>query len=74
MICVKAMPNWSFVKRQHKFDKPRYLFTNTHKLKTKTHMFYDKKRRIFYIFNGKKNHHNMKQWSELHILTNFSMT
>jgi len=37
---AKAMPNWNFVKRQLKFDKPRYLFTKTHKPKTKT--FYDK--------------------------------
>ena len=25
------MPNWNSVKRQLKFDKPRYLFTKTHK-------------------------------------------
>ena len=34
-----AMPNWNSVKRQLKFDKPRYLFTKTHKPKTKTHLF-----------------------------------
>jgi len=38
---VKAMPNWNFVKRQLNFDKPRYLFTKTHKPKTKTHLFYE---------------------------------
>ena len=36
------MPNWNFVKRQLKFDKPRYLFTKTHTPKTKTQLFYDK--------------------------------
>ena len=39
---AKAMPNWNFVKRQLKFDEHRYLFTKTHKPKSKTHMFYDK--------------------------------
>ena len=47
------MPTWNFVKRQLKFDKPRYLFTKTHKPKTKTHLFYDKKQCIIYIFNRK---------------------
>jgi len=46
----KAMPNWNFVKRQLKFDKPRYLFTITHIPKTKTQMFYDKNA-LFYINN-----------------------
>jgi len=35
----KAMPNWNFVRRQLEFDKPMYLFTKTHKPKTKTQMF-----------------------------------
>jgi len=46
------MPYWNFVKRQLKFDRPRYLFTKTHKAKTKTQTFYAKKRVIF--LNGKK--------------------
>jgi len=41
-----------FVKRQLKFDKPRYLLTKTHKPKTKTHLFYDKNNAL-YIFNRK---------------------
>ena len=41
----KAMPNWNYVKRQLKFDKPRYLFTNTHKPKTKTQVFYENNNR-----------------------------
>ena len=36
------MPNCNFVNRQLKFDKPRYRVTKTHKLKTKTQIFYDK--------------------------------
>ena len=36
------MPNWNYVKRQLKFDKPRYLFTKTHKPKTKIQLFYNK--------------------------------
>ena len=44
------MPNWNFVKRQLKFDKPRYLFTKTHKPKTKTHTFYVKKMHYLYIY------------------------
>jgi len=45
----KAMPKWNFVKRQLKFDKPRYLFTKTHTPKTKTQiqMFYDKNNALF---------------------------
>jgi len=43
----KAMPNWNYVKRQLKFDKPRYLFTKTHNPKTKTQMFYDKNNALF---------------------------
>ena len=35
------MPNRNSVKRQLKFDKPRYLFTKTHKPKKKTQAFYD---------------------------------
>ena len=45
----QAMPNWNFVKRQLKFDKPRYLFTETHNPKTKTQMFYDKTMHYLYI-------------------------
>ena len=59
------MPNWNFVKRQLKFDKPRYLFTKTHNPKMKTQMFYDKNNALFYINNREKNHPNMRQWSEL---------
>jgi len=59
------MPNWNSVKRQLKFDKPRYLFTKTHKPKTKTHLFYDKTKHYINIFNRKKHHNNMKQWFEL---------
>ena len=44
------MPNWNFVKRQLKFDKPRYLFTKTHKPKMKTHLFYDKTMHYIYIY------------------------
>ena len=43
------MPNWNSVKRQLKFDKPRYLFTNTHKAKTKTQLFYVKNNALFNI-------------------------
>ena len=43
----KAMPNWNSVKRQLKLDKPRYLFTKTHKPKTKTHLFYDKNKTLY---------------------------
>jgi len=64
------MPNWDFVKRQLQFDKPRYLFTKTHK--PKTQMFYDKTMHYLYIF-GTKHHHNIKQWSELLTLTILSM-
>ena len=49
MTPIKAMPNWNFVKRQLKFDKPWYLFTKTHKQKTKTQMFYDKTMHYLYI-------------------------
>ena len=56
----KAMPNWNFVKRQLMFDKPRYLFTKTHKQKTKTQMFYDKNNALF-IYLMEKHHPNMKQ-------------
>jgi len=41
----KAMPNRNSVKRQLKFDKPRYLFTKTHKPKTKTQVFYENNNR-----------------------------
>jgi len=61
VIWIKAMPNWNFVKRQLKFDKPRYLFTKTLKPTTKTHLFYDKNNAIYI----KRHHHNMKQWFEL---------
>ena len=49
LILSKAMPNLNFVKRQLKIDKPRYLFTKTHKPKTKTQLFYDKNN-AFYIY------------------------
>ena len=65
----QAMPNWNFVKRQLKFDKPRYLFTKTHK----TQMCYDKNSELFIYLIG-KHHHNLKQWSALLTLTTFSMT
>ena len=45
-----AMPNWNFVLRQLKFDKPRYLFTKTHKPKTKTFFFHDKNNAFVYIY------------------------
>ena len=51
------MPNRNSVKRQLKFDKPRYLFTKTHKPKKKTQAFYKN--------INKKHYHNMRQWSEL---------
>jgi len=41
----KAMPNRNSVKRQLKFDKPRYLFTKTHIPKTKTQVFYENNNR-----------------------------
>ena len=41
------MPNWKFVRRQLKFEKPRYLFTKTHKPKTKTQLFYDKNNALY---------------------------
>ena len=41
------MPNRNSVKRQLKFDRPRYLFTKTHKPKTKTHIFYDNNSALF---------------------------
>ena len=59
------MPNWNFVKRQLKFDKPRYLFTKTHKPKTKTHLFYNKNNALYLYLIEKKHHHDMKQWFEL---------
>jgi len=45
------------IKRQLRFDKPRYLalLTKTQNSKTKTQMFYNKKQCVIYIFNG-KNH------------------
>jgi len=43
------MPNKNFAKRQLKFDKPRYLFTKTHKPKTKTQMFYDKNNELLIL-------------------------
>jgi len=49
----KAMPNWNFVKRQLKFDKPRYLFTKTQKPKPKTHLFYDKTNALNIYLIGK---------------------
>jgi len=67
------MPNWNFVKRQLKFDKPRYLFTKTHEPKTKTQMFYDKNNALF-IHLMEKHHHTMKQWSKLLTETTFSIT
>jgi len=47
VVFSKAMPNRNFVKRQLKFDKPRYLFTKTHKPKTKTQIFYDDNNALF---------------------------
>jgi len=44
---IKAMPNWNSVKRQLKFDETRYLFTKTHKPKTKTQLFYDKNNALY---------------------------
>jgi len=55
-----AMPNRNYVKRQLKFDKPRYLFTKTHKPKTKTQVFYENNNR-----KKTQHYHNMRQWSEL---------
>jgi len=55
---AKAMPNRNSVKRQLKIDKPRYLFTKTHKPKTKKKYFTK-------ITIEKKHYHNMRQWSEL---------
>jgi len=46
----KAIPNWNFVKRQLKFDKPSYLFTKKRKPKTKTQLFYNKKQCIIYKY------------------------
>jgi len=40
------MPNWKSIKRQLKFDKPRFLFTK-HKPKTKTQMISDKNNALF---------------------------
>jgi len=68
------MPNWNSVKRQLKFDKPRYLFIKTHKPKNENTNVLRQKQCIIYIFNGKKHHHNMKHWSELLTLTTFCMT
>jgi len=48
------MPNRNCVKRQLKFDKPRYLFTKTHTPKTKTQMFYDKNNALCFINNREK--------------------
>jgi len=60
---AKAMPNWNFVKRQLKFDKPRYLFTKTHTKKRKHNYFTTKIMHYIYMCILKKtNHHNMKQW------------
>jgi len=70
------MPNWNFVKRQLKFDKPRpvSIHKNTQSENENTSVL-----RIFLfiiIFNGQKHHHNIKQWSGLGLLTltTFSMT
>ena len=50
-IHFMQLPNWIFVfKRQLKFDKPRYLFTQKHKLKTKTQIFYDKNNEYLYNY------------------------
>jgi len=70
------MPKWNFVKGQLKFDKPRNLFTKTHKPETKIQMFYDKSNELFMYLIVTKIIINMKQWSELHVLslTTFSMT
>jgi len=67
------MPNWNFVKRQLKFYKPRYLFTKTHKPKTKTRMSYDKNKALF-IYLMEQHHHDVKHLPEILTLTTFSMT
>ena len=51
----------------------RYLFTKTHKPKTKKQMFYDKNNALCIYSMGKTSSY-MKQWSELLTLTTFSMT
>jgi len=51
------MPNWNSVKRQLKFDKPRYLFTKTHKPKTKLQI--ENNNALFIIFNEKTHHRNV---------------
>ena len=61
------MPNWNFVKRQLKFDKPRYLFTKTHKPKTESHFFTTKTMHYIHVHTciyliKNKHHHNMKQF------------
>jgi len=68
------MPNWNFVKRQLKFDKPRYLFTKNTQTENENTFIVRQKQCIIYIFNRKKHHHNMKQWFELLEMTTFSMT
>jgi len=45
----EAMPNWNFVKRQLKFDIPRYLFTKTHIPKTKTRVLRQKQALFIYL-------------------------
>ena len=46
------MPNWNSVKRQLKFDKPRYLFTKTHKPNNENTNVLRQKQCIIYIFYG----------------------
>jgi len=67
----KAMPNWNSVKRQLKFDKPRYIFTKNTQTENENTNVLQQKQCIIYIFNGKN---IIKHWSELLTLTTFSMT
>ena len=46
----------------------------THKPKTKTQSFTTKTMKYVFIYLSQKHHHNIKQWSELLVLTTFSMT
>ena len=47
MIDICGTVHWNFVKRQLKFGKPRYIFTKTHKSKTKTQLFYVKNNALY---------------------------
>jgi len=67
------MPNWNFVKRQLKFDKPRYLFTKTQTENENTNVLRQNNALFIYLLE-EKHHHNMTQRSELLTLTTFIMT